>query len=377
MPKIIAVHSFRHGTGKSSLIANLAIAMAREGYRVGAIDADVELETPSKLPGIYSYFGLQKSQHLGDYIQGRATLAEIGQEVNGENLSEAIAEKILGKIYLFAHDLSRQGQANYPEFSDIKILSNLLDTIIADFDLNYLLIDLYPGLNETTLSVLALCDKLCLLLGLERSDFQGTAVILDVAKRLDLPQTCLVVNQVPTDVDRVWLKKQVALAYDTAIVDTLPQLERMQPSTVLTHQQKQNSVTNIFALCDRNSPSASEFQQLVNRIIKENVPQNIPRQERETSMGLSLLDLLDLPETERTLFHSILRQRSSTFDRILQQTDLDPETVRSLLADLLSKGLLKQVESKGQTYYRPHLNPTQGRKLNAQIWDVLTEEETP
>ncbi|WP_204106720.1 MULTISPECIES: MinD/ParA family protein [Spirulina sp. CCY15215] len=374
MPKIIAVHSFRHGTGKSSLTANLAVAIAREGYRVGAIDADIELAIPSNLPGIYSYFGLQKSHYLGDYIQGRATIAEIGQEVKKEHFSGIIDEKITGKIYLFARDLSRQGQAHYPEFSDLKILSTLLDQITANFNLNYLLIDLYPGLNETTLSLLALCDTLCLVLGLERADFQGTAVILDVAKQLDIPQTCLLVNRVPTDIDRLWLKKQVSLAYDTAIVDTLPQIETMLP-----HQHKQNIAANIFAnifsLCDRNSPSASEFQQLVKRMMEENIPQNAPRQEHETTMGLSLLDLLDLPESERTLFHSVLRRRSITFEQILQQTHLEPEIAHSILADLLAKGLLKQVEDQGTIYYRPYLTPKQGRKLNAQIWDVLTEEE--
>jgi septum site-determining protein MinD len=371
MPKIVAVHSFRHGTGKSSLTANLAVAIARSGYRVGAIDADVELAVRGEFPGIYSYFDLQKSHHLGDYLQGRVSIAEIGQKVNIENLQPAIAEESTGTIYLFSYDLSRQGQSNCPEFADIKILSTLLDTIIADFDLDYLFIDLYPGLNETTLPLLALCDLLCLLLGLESSDFQGTAVTLDVAKRLDIPQTFLLVNQVPTDIDRLWLREQVALAYDSDNVEVLPQIETMS-----AHNQDKNILANIFSLSDRDPLYASEFPRIVTRIVAENPQQNILQSDQQATMGLNLLDLLDLPEAERHVLTSALRQRSSTFDQILQQADLEPETVRVLLQALLAKGLLKQVERNGNIYYRPYLTPKQSRKLNSRIWDTLTDPET-
>lgn len=366
MPKIVAIHSFRHGTGKSTLTANLTVSIARAGYRVGAIDADVELADRSKFPSIYSCFGLKKSQHLGDYLQGRATLAEIGQAIGKEIWCMPRMESTTGSIYLFSHDISRQGRINCPEFSDIKILSTLLDRIIADFNLDYLFLDIHPGLNETTLPLLALCDLLCLLLGLERTDFQGTAVTLDIAKRLDIPQTFLLVNQVPTDIDLAWFGQQVALAYDTTIVGVLPKIETLSAD---------NRQQNIFALSDRDFPYASEFQKIVTQILEEQEFVSAPRQERQVGTGLNLLDLLELPEAERHLFNSTLRQRASTFEQILQQAELEPETLRLLLEDLLERGLLKQVERNGKVYYRPYLTPKQGRKLNSRIWDALTEKE--
>ena len=364
MSKIVAVHSFRHGTGKSTVTANLAVSMAREGYRVGAIDADIELGVRGEFPGLFSYFGLQKSHHLGDYLQGRVSLAEIGQKAS---TPRAIAAESDEAIYLFSYDLSRQGQVNCPEFSDVKILSALLDRIITDFALDCLFIDLFPGLNETTLPLLALCDLLYLLLGLERADFQGTAVILDIAKRLDIPQTFLLVNRVPMDIDRDWLGEQVALVYETTGVEVLPQLEAMSAN----HRDRQ-----IFSLCAGDSPARVEFQRVAAQILAEGDWENPLRSKKQENMGLNLLDLLELPEVERHLLNSTLRQRSSTFEQILQQADLEPETLRSLLEDLLAKGLLKQVERNGQVYYRPYLTPKQGRKLNSRIWDALTERET-
>ena len=53
MPKVISVHSYRGGTGKSNFTANLATTVALQGHRVGIVDTDV----PS--PGIHNLFGLE------------------------------------------------------------------------------------------------------------------------------------------------------------------------------------------------------------------------------------------------------------------------------------------------------------------------------
>ncbi|MBI3162227.1 MAG: P-loop NTPase, partial [Chloroflexi bacterium] len=41
MSKIVSVHSFRGGTGKSNTTANLASLLAMDGFRVGVVDTDI------------------------------------------------------------------------------------------------------------------------------------------------------------------------------------------------------------------------------------------------------------------------------------------------------------------------------------------------
>ena len=65
MSKIISIHSFRGGTGKSNVTANLATILARSGYRIGIVDTDIQS------PGIHVPFGLddKKINHtLNDYL---------------------------------------------------------------------------------------------------------------------------------------------------------------------------------------------------------------------------------------------------------------------------------------------------------------------
>ncbi|MEM1310468.1 MAG: P-loop NTPase, partial [Cyanobacteria bacterium P01_H01_bin.153] len=37
MPKVVSIHSYRGGTGKSNFTANLAATIANQGYRVGVV----------------------------------------------------------------------------------------------------------------------------------------------------------------------------------------------------------------------------------------------------------------------------------------------------------------------------------------------------
>ena len=54
-----------------------------------------------------------------------------------------------------------------------------------------------PGVNEETLLSIAISDKLLLVMRPDSQDFQGTAVTVELARRLEIPEMLIVVNKVP------------------------------------------------------------------------------------------------------------------------------------------------------------------------------------
>jgi flagellar biosynthesis protein FlhG len=65
-PRLIAVGGGKGGVGKTFLSANLAVALARAGYRVMAVDTDIEG------PNLHTWLGVRSpARTLADFVSGR------------------------------------------------------------------------------------------------------------------------------------------------------------------------------------------------------------------------------------------------------------------------------------------------------------------
>ena len=124
---VIAVGSGKGGVGKSTLAANLAIAIARTGKKVGLIDADV--------------YGPSQPKLLGSDEKPTA---------EGDRLIPVAAQGLhflsLGQLVSDGHALAWRGPMA------TGALSRLLD---ADWgDTEYLIVDLPPGTGDVQLSLI-------------------------------------------------------------------------------------------------------------------------------------------------------------------------------------------------------------------------------
>ncbi len=89
MSKIVSIHSFRGGTGKSNTTANLATMVACLGKRVGVIDTDIQS------PGIHVLFGLSEekiNRTLNDYLWGRCAIEESVYKVNSSEVTKGVVK---------------------------------------------------------------------------------------------------------------------------------------------------------------------------------------------------------------------------------------------------------------------------------------------
>ncbi|MFE4106232.1 MinD/ParA family ATP-binding protein [Almyronema epifaneia] len=222
MTKVISVHSFRGGTGKSNSTANLAVLIARQGYRVGIIDTDIQS------PGIHVLFGFDEDnmqRSLNDYLWGRCPVEAAAYDVSAvlQGISRDRSAIYLIPSSLRAGEIARVLREGY----DVGLLNEGFQSLIEALDLDVLLIDTHPGLNEETLLSITISDILLLILRPDHQDFQGTAVTIDIARKLEVPKMLLLVNKVLVSFDFVALKSEIETTYNTPVAGILPLTEEM------------------------------------------------------------------------------------------------------------------------------------------------------
>jgi septum site-determining protein MinD len=226
MSKIISIHSFRGGTGKSNVTANLAAQAALAGKRAAIVDTDIQS------PGIHVLFGLDESsmkQTLNDYLHGKCAITDaafrVGSASNAQPGLALLADKSLYLVpsSIKTHEISRVLRDGY----DINILNKGLTTLRRDLQLDYLFIDTHPGLNEETLLSIGISDSMVIILRPDQQDFQGTAVTLDVARSLDVPNISLLVNKALSRYDLHQVKLHTQETFSASVAGVLPLSEDM------------------------------------------------------------------------------------------------------------------------------------------------------
>ncbi len=67
---------------------------------------------------------------------------------------------------------------------NVALLNNGFKKLVSSLELDYLFIDTHPGINEETLLSVTISNILLIILRPDRQDFQGTALTVDVARKL-------------------------------------------------------------------------------------------------------------------------------------------------------------------------------------------------
>jgi septum site-determining protein MinD len=249
MSKIISVHSFRGGTGKSNTSANLTFLCAMKGLRVGVVDTDIQS------PGLHVLFGLddQNVGHsLNDYLWGKCKIEETAHDV-----SMSLGTQLMGKVFLIpssikAGEIARVLREGY----DVGMLNEGFESLIKNLNLDMLIIDTHPGLNEETLLSIAISDTLVLILRPDQQDYQGTSVTVEVARKLGVPQMLLMVNKVPAMLMNE-VKQRIEKLYDCEVAAVVPHSDDMM---ILAS-------SGIFSMRYPDHPVTKIYTQLANRVL--------------------------------------------------------------------------------------------------------------
>lgn len=194
MSNIITFYSFRHGVGKSTLLANLAVLLAREGRRVGVADMGFAG------PGLHTLLGLKEEElhfTLNDFFGSQCEITQAAYDLTARLNVQPPGLILLMPASPGISNITRMERSHY----ELDRVHEGLRTLVETHHLDVLLLDTIAGLSQGTLISIAAASTLLIVLRQEQPDFQGTAVTEELARKLGVPRLFLVLNDVHVNLD--------------------------------------------------------------------------------------------------------------------------------------------------------------------------------
>ena len=191
MANCIAFHSYKGGTGKTTIGANFAALLAKKGYRVFLLDLDVYA------PSLQTYFNEKKPKKwINDFLFGNAEVDEIlmdltptldnyGNSNFSSFSSSSSKEKPNGKLIAGFSNSKREEiykleSGGKQENSKMQLLRKFIllrEQLLSSHDADYIIIDTSPGIRYWSINALAVADILFLTLKMDELDIEGTKTI--------------------------------------------------------------------------------------------------------------------------------------------------------------------------------------------------------
>ncbi|HET7391254.1 MAG TPA: ParA family protein [Nitrososphaeraceae archaeon] len=183
MASCIAFHSYKGGTGKTTIAANLAALLAKKGHRVFLLDLDVYA------PSLQAYFDKEPKRWINDFLNGTAEVGDVIMDLTPAveeiyyNSSSSAKEKITGKLWVgFCNSKKEEiykleGGGGKQDSSKIQLLRRFIllrEQLISLHDADYIIIDTSPGIRYWSINALAVADTLFLTLKMGDLDIDGT-----------------------------------------------------------------------------------------------------------------------------------------------------------------------------------------------------------
>ena len=171
--KTLAFHSYKGGTGKTTLITNIAALYAKNGLNVGLLDFDLYA------PSLVSYFRKKPNLFLNDVLSGQAEIFDVVEDIGSElnlkgkfivGFSSSRKEDI--KEIEVRHDSKWQLQA-------VRRFLKAKQELFKKYNLDYLFLDTSPGIRYWSINTLATADLLFLLMKDSDMDIDGTRKMIN------------------------------------------------------------------------------------------------------------------------------------------------------------------------------------------------------
>jgi len=208
-------------------------------------------------PGIHNLFCLEPEQThktLNNYLWGECSIQDAAYDVSAN-----VGVTGTGKLFLVpssvkANDIARILKDGY----DVKLLNDGFRSLVKALQLDYLFIDTHPGLSKETFLSIAISHVLILILRPDKQDYQGTAVTVDVARKLKVRKMLLAINKAHSKLNLDALKRKVEETYGETVAGVFP----------LSEEVVQLASEGVFCAKYPKHPVSQEFRKVAQQIVE-------------------------------------------------------------------------------------------------------------
>jgi len=246
MKKIIAVHSYKGGTGKTLMSTNLAAIYAMNKHKVALFDMDF------RAPSLHAIFKVNTVKYwLNDYLNGVCNI---------KNVIVNCPSKVNEYLYLGLANPSteaiREMSAKDRKW-EMKALGRLLslrNTLLNDLEFDYLILDTSPGLQYSSINAIVSADTVIVVTTMDISDIQGTQRMVHELYDLFEKKTGIIVNKVPIEMistleEREKLRKKYEEMSNLPVIDVAPcfcDVLRLGGNTIFSLEKPEHPFTKIL-----------------------------------------------------------------------------------------------------------------------------------
>jgi MinD-like ATPase involved in chromosome partitioning or flagellar assembly len=247
MNKIIAVHSYKGGTGKTLLSVNLAATLAKTGKKVCIFDLDF------RAPSLFAILKTPNADYwLNDYLNNTCeidkALVDLSSRIPGS-----------GKFYACLANPSTEAirdMSSKDRKWEMRALGRLLalrETLLKDNKFDYLFFDTSPGLQYSSINAIVAADFVVVATTGDRSDVDGTKRMLAELYNLFEKKTGLVLNKVldtSVTAKKTEMQNKVKADYQVPLLGMVPcfcEILRAEGSLIFVQDRPDHPFTKILA----------------------------------------------------------------------------------------------------------------------------------
>ena len=188
---IIALHSFKGGTGKTILSINLATLFAKAGKKTCLVELDFSA------PSFFATFK-NADYFVNDYLNKVCKIENILNDCSCENTGN-------GKLFVASANPSTDAirdMASKDRKWEIEALGRLLalkDVLVKEMKFDYVFFDTSPGLQYSSINAIVVADVALVVSSYDRSDVEGTRRMIEGLYEIFQKKTVYIENRVPSD----------------------------------------------------------------------------------------------------------------------------------------------------------------------------------